>query len=344
MNHGQVWTRLRILNLIVYSIIILACKSGEGREHKITHSPKLEGVKKNMQTYSIGRFSVSVPVEMKIISRSNRLRYVEITEFVWPSQHNREKARNDMWEMNLSELKRLRSPKEKKSPLIETSEFPGLGKWAKGIFYYGNYTLDIEGKWDLLVDYGTIGVWYRMESGLIEAKTTLVNNITNVAKFYKLNSISHPPMGEYFYLKYGTINLPYLEQESTETSFYDKHLDLNLKIEMNDTHTEEAPDEGLIGRTTVVITTGYAAGVDIERIRSRKREIAGLKGEEEVDRMTSKDGTELDFGWRYAGEKNSGERPEILITMDSPDGNLDEKLKIWDAILDSFKPMYKTGK
>ena len=45
--------------------------------------------------------------------------------------------------------------------------------------------------------------------------------------------------------------------------------------------------------------------------------------------------------WRYAGKKDSGEYPEIVLEMESPDGNLKEKLKIWDAILESMKPLYK---
>ena len=38
-------------------------------------------------------------------------------------------------------------------------------------------------------------------------------------------------------------------------------------------------------------------------------------------------------------EKDSGNYPEIRIRMDSPNGQLDEKLKLWDSILSSFKPV-----
>ena len=64
-----------------------------------------------------------------------------------------------------------------------------------------------------------------------------------------------------------------------------------------------------------------------------------MMGEEEVDLMKSKDDAKLSFAWIYSGKKDSGVFPEIEITMDAPDGQLDEKLKLWDALLNSFKPV-----
>jgi len=301
-----------------------------------------------MKTYLIGRFSIDVPINMKLVDRESKLRLTELREFFWQRNSDRDSIRSEAWNARIAEIKKLRPPADKKMALIETRDFPGLGKWAKGVFYYDNYMLAKEAKWDLLIDYGPIGVWLETDSAIVDPNNInkMVRNITNIANAYQYiptQSSTHLYPEDAYHLTHGYINLPYRWQETSKTCFYFHPLSLRLEIEMNDTHTEEAPDEGLIGRTTAVITTGYAAGVDIERIRSRKREIAGLKGEEEVDRMTGIDGTELDFGWRYAGEKNSGERPEILITMDSPDGNLDEKLKIWDAILDSLQPMYQMG-
>ena len=98
-------------------------------------------------------------------------------------------------------------------------------------------------------------------------------------------------------------------------------------------HVEQA---GLMERLGAAIETRYAPGVDVDRIRGRKRTIAGLKGEDVIVRMKDKYKTVLNFAWEYPGEVNSGERPEIQITMESPDGALEEKIKVWDSILDSF--------
>ena len=62
-------------------------------------------------------------------------------------------------------------------------------------------------------------------------------------------------------------------------------------------------------------------------------------GEEEVLRFKTAEKVNLEFGWRYAGKKDSGTQPHIRIRMDSPDGQFDEKLKIWDDLLSSFKPV-----
>lgn len=58
------------------------------------------------------------------------------------------------------------------------------------------------------------------------------------------------------------------------------------------------------------------------------------------------DGTRsvLSVAWRFAGRKDSGEQPKILVTMESADGRLEEKLQIWDAVLNSLQPMYTAGR
>lgn len=128
-----------------------------------------------------------------------------------------------------------------------------------------------------------------------------------------------------------------MEQEEAYARFEGHPLGLVFRIETKDTHQVE--EHGLIERTAALISSGYAAGVAIDRIRSRKRALSGISGEEEVDRMKSDGDVKLSFAWVYNGKKDSGDFPEIEITMESPDGQLEEKLKVWDAILDSFKPV-----
>jgi hypothetical protein len=178
--------------------------------------------------------------------------------------------------------------------------------------------------------------------GDISEKEEMLNWIIDIAKSYHPRAASNGfDEKNSFHLKDGLISLPYIEQESTYARFLRQSLELKLEIEMNDTHVDEPKDEGLLARTAAAILTRFAFGVDIHKIRSRDRKVAGLNGEEQVVRMKDKDGTELDFTWRYAGKKDSGEYPKIVVTMESPDGKLDEKLKVWDAILDSMKPLYK---
>ena len=57
--------------------------------------------------------------------------------------------------------------------------------------------------------------------------------------------------------------------------------------------------------------------------------------------MSGKNDTELFFAWDYQGKENSGEHPEIKIELECLEGNLKEKLSIWDKMLDSFRPVTK---
>jgi hypothetical protein len=294
----------------------------------------------------MGRLSISVPVAFERTSQSHRFRGCDIEEFVWRQNSDHEQNRNDIWNARLAKIRNLRKPDGVNEIIIEHRDFSNLGKWSQGVFYYGDRMADDEGYWDILVDTGSVGVVYKYD-GMLKAKVEMLNWVLDIAKAYRTfppNNPSNLPPGNKFYTKHGAINLPFIEQEKTDACFYDHSLDLRLKISMKVTHVNEQSDEGLLGRTAAALATGYSAGVDIEKIRFHKKELSGLKGEEQVLKMTNKNDTDLDFTWRFAGEKNSGERPMILITMETPDGNLEEKLKIWDAILDSFKPMYKTEK
>ena len=141
-------------------------------------------------------------------------------------------------------------------------------------------------------------------------------------------------------MRHGVINLPYLEQEKSYSRFEGHVLELKLEVEMSE--TQEVEKLGVAERLAASIVTRFVPGVDVDRIRSRSRTAAGLKGEELVMRMSaSGEETQIQFAWEYRGKADSGEYPEIQITMETPDGSLNEKLKVWDAILDSFKPMYR---
>jgi len=195
------------------------------------------------------------------------------------------------------------------------------------------------------MDSGKAGIWVKMRSGKNSEENIVkiyaaMKNIVNAYSTITHSTVEPVSQPGIFFLEYGAIHLPYKIRESTNARFEGHPLGLKLEIEMTVTHTDEPKDEGLLARTAAVIATGYATGIHIDRIRSRKRTIAGFDGEEEVDRMTDSHRTAISFGWRYAGKKDSGEYPEIALRMESPDGELEEKLKIWDAILESMRPMY----
>lgn len=302
-----------------------------------------------METFYIGRFSIAVPVEMQEAkgSRSHKLRDEEIKEIVWSKGINHEQAREAEWKQIEPKIMRHKKSKKISEIIIKTQDFLGLGEWAKGVFYYDSRISTRTAKWAILMDTGPVGVWIEDNPPVLVDKENksnkAINNIINIGKSYRVMDSNAPkPKGDWFYLKHGAINLPYLWQEKSYIRFEGHPLNLKIEVEMHETYTVEKA--GIIEKTIDAISTGYASGVKIKKVRSKKRTVAGLKGEEEVLRMTDKDKDALNFVWEYNGKENSGECPRIVITMESPDGNLEEKLKVWDAVLDSMKPMFEQKK
>lgn len=335
--------RRALLFLLITPIVtLLACTSSEGTQKKSTPPSTGKGVPR-MTTYPIGRFAIDVPAEMKLVHQWQRLRYAEIEEFAWPGSVPRAQARDEAWKRRLAEIGKLTPPKGKERVIIETREFPGLGDWARGVFYYGANWADDEGYWLIFADSGTSGVWLTYH-GLTDAKQEMLTWLLEIARSYqsrRFGDLKLPP-GNWFYTERGAINLPYLEQETAAARFEGHPLGLEIDIETTETHKVE--EAGLIKKTMAAMATGFATGLNIDKIRSRKKTVAGLDGEEEVLRMNDGNKTVLNFAWEYRGRKDSGEYPEIRITMDSADGKLEQKLQVWDAVLNSLKPMYGTGR
>ena len=328
--------------LVTPLLALLACTSSEGTQKKSAQPATTKGAPR-MITYPIGRFAIDVPAEMKLAHQGQRLRYAEIEEFVWPGNVPRAQARDEAWKKRLAEIAKLTPPKGKDRVIIETRDFPGLGAWARGVFYYGDYMIAREIHFDVLLDAGMSGVWLKIH-GI--SKEAMEKNISNIARSYqarRFGDLKLPP-GNWFYTEHGAFNLPYLEQETAAARFEGHPLGLKLDIKTTEIHKSEPESHGLLGRLAALLATKFAGNVEIEKIRTGKRTVAALPGEETILRANEKGRKELSFMWRYAGEKDSGEHPKILIEMESPDGRLEEKLQIWDAVLDSLKPMSGTGR
>ena len=298
-----------------------------------------------MNIIPIGRFIIKVPVDMKSTARNSSVRSAEISETIWPSDIDSEKTREETFNRYLENITRQPPPKGKRNRLIKVKDFPDVKYWSKGILYYSDYFGD-QVKLDVLMDTGKVCIWIKMRSGQnseenIDRIYAAMKSIANAYFPIPHSTVETDHQKGVFFLQYGEIHLPYKIREGTYARFEGKPMSLKLEIEMTETHSDEAKGEGLLARTAAVMATGYATGVNMDRLRSCERTVAGLGGEEEVDRMTDRHRAAISFGWRYAGKKDSGEHPEIVIRMESPDGELEEKLKIWDAILDSMQPLYK---
>ncbi len=330
---GYMRNTLRLLLITLLTGLLLCSYSDAAMKKTQKPTPTSKGAEHKMKTYYMGRFAIDLPEDFKLEIQSQKLSYAEVSDFKWKDK-DRDKERNALWSNKIEEIKKLEVPDGKKQVIIEDVNFPKLGKWAKGVLYYGDYISPRRLFWTVLVDYGTAGVWLKI-SGIKNEQ--LINHFSDLLSRYQHghNELTQNS----FCLRHGRIELAYEEQESTYARFAGP-MGMKLEIDMSETH--EVEKVGILESLAAALATNFAPGIDVEKIRGHKRTVAGLKGEELVNRITEATGPELYFGWKYLGKEDSGEHPEIEITIDeSPDSNLEEKLKIWDAALDSFRPVYK---
>lgn len=172
----------------------------------------------------------------------------------------------------------------------------------------------------------------------------MIPNLDNIVKSYRpleLKQLSGLPLGNRFYLQHGFIDLPCFVDEQTIARFERHDPDISLLVEMEMDIRHEIETMGLIKKTHGLLAAALITpGGSVSEVRLRKREVAGMHGEEAILKVREGNDTDLVFTWEYNGKDYSGEYPTTRINMESPDGNLNAKLKIWDDILDSMKPMF----
>jgi hypothetical protein len=286
---------------------------------------------------------------MKRDECTSKFRHVEIEETVWPMDVGHEQARYAEWDKFMTKIKKLPPPDGTDKVIIRVQDFPGVGQWAKGAFYHRDGDAADEATWSLLLDTGTVGVLFKGRSVLVEKENKshlMLNNINNLCESYhNTDTNASNPMENSFYLQHGMINLPYSWQEESYASFKGHALNLNLSIKMQMDIGHYRETMGLIeGTKGMIDDASREPGISFSIVRLGKREVAGMKGEESILRASDNDKKSLLFAWEFNGKEDSGEYPTTTIEMEAPDGKLDEKIAIWDAVLDSMKPMFERKK
>ena len=324
---------LRLLLITLLTGLLLCSYSYAAMKKTQKPTPTSKGAEHKMKTYYMGRFAIDLPEDFKLEIQSQTVRYAEVSDFKW-KEKDRDKERNALWAQKIEKIKKLTPPKIRKQIIIEEKVLKGIGHEARAIAYYGNQYAPNCTYWTILADYGTVGMWLTLDG---EDDGLSIKNFTNILKHYQygFNDLTK----DSFCLNYGRIELPYLEQESTYARFAGP-MGMKLEIEMRQIH-KEPESGGIISRTIAAMATGFASGLDIEKVRSRKKTAANLPGEEEILQGSDGENQDLSFDWEYLGTVESGEKPWIQITLDTKPDNRDEKIIIWDQILNSFRPAYK---
>jgi len=292
-----------------------------------------------MQEYHIGRFAVKVPAGMTLDHQGTRLRFREIEEVVWPQGQDLEKAREAIWQARLAEIAQKKPPKDKEKVIIETRDLSIEQRWMKAVLYYGSDDYGDMLYWDVLSDGGSAGAWIK-NRGVESAKEKMLVYSLKIAKAYRIPSPNTPTtaLENGCYLQHGAIALPYLEDEEVYARFNYRPLNIGLKIQTQAVDVIEKV--GLLDKLSAILLSGFAEGVKIKKLRTGKRTVAGFKGEESIVHVTEDGDSELSFTWTYPGQPDSGDEPDMTIDMSTVDAeNYQEKLAIWDAILDTIRPI-----
>jgi len=334
-------SKMQRINALLLTITIAFCSSVHGCEKTINLE---RGANIQMKTYKIGRFSLAVPAEMKLDERTSKVRHVEIEELLWSGGAKHEQTRTGQWDKLIAEIKKYEPPRGSDKVILRIQDFPCERKWAKGVFYHKKGDAADEATWTVLLDEGVVGVLIKGRSVLIEKENKshlMSNNIENLCNSYhKTDSVSIPNDNG-FHLQHGIIALPYSWQEASHACFenHSSNFVLTIDMEMDSRHYRETM--GLIEKTKGMLATAALQTTgSMSKIRLDKREVAGMKGEESILRITEHGEKTLLFNWEFNGKEDLGEYPTTHIEMEAPDGNLDEKIKIWDAVLDSMKPVF----
>ena len=321
--------------LIVVMISLILCGYSDAAEKRTPFKPTgtTKGAKQGMKTYYMGRFAIDLPAEFKLEIQSQKIRYAEVSDFKW-KERDRAKERESLWTQKLAKIKNLQLPKGKDRIIIEEREVKGIGNWGKAVSYFGNYVHPTLIYWTALIDFGSSGgVWLTIDGTNTDK---MIKNFTNILKHYQYGFDNLTK--DSFCLNHGRIELPYLEHERTYARFA-APMEMKLRIEMNE--TQKVEEVGVLDRLVASLAMNFAPGVDVYKIRTGSRTVAGLPGQEIIIRGTVNDVSELFFAWDSPGREDSGEYPEIKIGLECPDGSLDEKTKNWDDLLDSFRPAYR---
>jgi len=300
-------------------------------------------------TYGAGRFVVDIPAAMSFAG-GYHLRNRKIEEVIWRDTDT-EKAAEQAWEKRLTEIEAMPPPQGVEKALIEIIDVPDIQKWCRAVFYYGD-PLDTElpgiplkGYLDILCHTGRTDLWIT-SYGKSSAKDFMYRKSTDIARAYRapekrFDRAEIVDGRDAFYLRYGAVDLPFEYKESVDIVFREHALDDRLKIHIMTWVVHEESKIGLLERAANSLMMKLVGDLKIEKLRAGRRTVAGLPGEELIERFTENGRSTLSFTWMHLGKKDSAHWPRVVVDMESRDGHLEEKLDLWDAILNSLRPAGK---
>jgi hypothetical protein len=111
----------------------------------------------------------------------------------------------------------------------------------------------------------------------------------------------------------------------------------SIDIEFETQSVGRVDERGLLGRVDDLMRD-WASEAPLETDRSGVREVAGLKGEEVIGRVTNDKHQRTFFKWEYRGTARSATAPSFSIEMEAKNTSRASATSLWEAILSSVRP------
>jgi hypothetical protein len=334
MSRGRSATRRALLRWLL-SLALLSCsRGGPKKEEGMSPEPAADMVRQ-----CLGRFCLDVHKTMARSADTYEVQGVQIEELAWPAQ-----VKNPWEQTFLARIARIEALKaEREDPgdpqgnIRERRTFkPNL---LQGAYFY-RYDNPELGTWGALLDAGTAGAWFQIDADS-EHYEQAAQRLTEVANAYRLleAGVARPTPGKnWFYLRQGVISLPFQLGEEAHARFEGHPLKVKLDVTLETVF--EIEQKGLMERFASALekSGGTLLGASIP-VRSGKRQVAGLPGEEMILKSNERNRSNLHFLWTTPGKVSSGNHPKIVVEMESSADQTDEKMALWDILVNSIRPV-----
>jgi hypothetical protein len=279
----------------------------------------------------VGRFSMDVLMDMRRVAQQHICgAAVHVEELAWTGD---EKDRHDaLWRARAATIAAKPPPAGKRTVIIEQRELePGV----LGVLYHASERNPRLLAAAALRDAGLLPVWF-MNKGYEGLSQQMVPGLLDVVHAYRARPEGDGALPEprCFHLERGVVALPFQGKEEANVLFGARPLGLRFRVTTES--VDEVKQPGLVERFSRATAT-WPGGSPFEPVRSGRRTVAGLEGDELVLRGVDEEQGRVKLSWLYLGEVRSGARPKVTLDLESSEERLDEKISAWDHTLDSMR-------
>lgn len=279
----------------------------------------------------LGRFVTEQPEWLQWEDGRHSVRHVMMKERPWPGGADPPQAFEQRWDSTMATLHKrdFKGTADIQDVVVEERK---IRSGLRGVLYHRGYSPK-ELMWHALLQTDRVGVTFQKNSWEGEAEADL-EVVQKTADAYQLKT-DGTDAGNGFHLRKGVIVLPFQEAESLTARYTGNETTLTYEFKV----LQQPPESSLWERIKngVLKEAAQVVNLNITAIRNRERTVAGLNGKEEVIKYSEDGEQRLTFLWLYPGKVQSRTHPRIEIEMETPAKALEDRLPVWDQILDSLR-------